>query len=138
MTNDRDCASPEQQLYASWLDAGTKLGFAALAASFLLYVLEVIPPGIALEALPRYWHFPVGEFIRATGAPTGWTWLARLGEGDVLNFAGVAILALVTVACYARVLPHFAPARDRAFVAICVAEIIVLLVAAAGLGGGGH
>ena len=138
MAGEGDYASPEQRLYAAWLDVGTKIGFVALVVTFFLHVFELVPPGIALEHLPRYWHLPVDEFLRLTGAPTGWAWIVRLGEGDLLNFLGVAILAFVTVACYARVLPLFARAGDRRFVAICVAEIAVLLAAAWGLGGAGH
>jgi len=138
MAEDRDYASPEQRLYARWLDAGTKLGFVALAVTFLVHVFELVPPGIALEHLPRYWHLPVDEFLRLTGAPTGWSWIVRLGEGDLLNFIGVAILGLVTVACYARMLPLFARAGNRLFVAIAAAEIAVLLAAACGLFGAGH
>lgn len=138
MGESRDHASAEQRVYAGWLDAGTKIGFVALVATFFVYVFELVPPGIPLEHLPRYWHLPVDEFIRRTGAPTGWTWVARLGEGDLLNFVGVAILAFVTLACYARVLPLFVRARDRVFAAICVAEIVVLVVAASGLVGAGH
>lgn len=138
MADERDYASPEQRLYAAWLDVGTKIGFVALVVTFLVHVFELVPPGIALEHLPRYWHLPVDEFLRLTGAPTGWAWIARLGEGDLLNFLGIAILGFVTVACYARVLPLFARAGNRVFVAICVAEIVVLLAAAWGLAGGGH
>jgi hypothetical protein len=138
MANVPDYASPEQQLYARWLDVGTKVGFAALIATFLVHAFELLPPGIALEHLPRYWHLPVDEFIAMTGAPKGWTWVARLGEGDLLNFVGVAILGTVTIACYARVLPLFLRARERVFAAICVAEIVVLVAAATGIVGAGH
>ncbi len=44
----------------------------------------------------------------------------------------------MTVVCYARVLPLFVRARDRVFAAICIAEIIVLVAAAAGIFGGGY
>jgi hypothetical protein len=138
MNGQRDYASAEQKLYARWLDAGTKIGFAALVLTFLLHVFELVPPGIALEHLPRYWHLPVDEFIALTGAPKGWKWVARLGEGDLLNFIGVAILGAVTAVCYARVLPLFARSGDRAFVAICIAEIAVLAAAASGFVGGVH
>ena len=131
-------ASPEQKLYARWLDVGTKAGFAALVVSFLVHAFELLPPGIALEHLPRYWHLPVDEFIAMTGAPTGWAWVARLGEGDLLNFVGVAILGTVTIACYARVLPLFLRAGERIFAAICIAEIGVLIAAASGAFGAAH
>jgi hypothetical protein len=138
MANERDYASPEQRLYAAWLDVGTKVGFVVLLATFVVHVLELLPPGIPLDSLPRYWNLPVDEFLRQTGAPAGWAWVARLGEGDLLNFIGVAILALVTVVCYARMLPRFARAGNRLFVAICVAEIVVLVAAAWGGFGAGH
>ena len=138
MADERDYASPEQRLYAAWLDAGTKIGFVALVVTFLIHVFGLVPPGIALEHLPLYWHLPVADFIRMTGAPTGWAWVARLGEADLLNFVGVAILGLVTVVCYLRVLPLFVRARNRVFVAICVAEVLVLLAAALHLVGAGH
>jgi len=138
MAEARNYASPEQELYARWLDVGTKAGFAALIVTFLVHAFELLPPGIALEHLPRYWHLPVDEFIALTGAPTGWTWIARLGEGDLLNFVGVAILGAVTILCYARVLPVFLRRGERVFAAICVAEIIVLVTAAAGIFGAAH
>ena len=125
-------------MYADWLDTGTKIGFVALVVTFFIHVFGLVPPGIALEHLPLYWHLPVADFIRMTGAPTGWAWVARLGEADLLNFIGVAILGLVTVVCYLRVLPLFVRGRKRVFVAICVAEVLVLLAAALHLVGAGH
>ena len=115
-----------------------RLGFAALLASFVVYVTGIVPAGIAPADLPRYWSLPVADYIAATGAPTGWTWLARLGESDLLNFVGVAILGTVTIACYARVLPLFLRTGERVFAAICVAEIVVLIAAASGIFGAGH
>ena len=138
MADARDYASQEERLYADWLDVGTKIGFVALLATFVIHVFGLVPPGIALEHLPRYWHLPVDEFLRMTGAPRGWAWIVRLGEGDLLNFIGVAILGLVTVVCYARMLPLFARAGNRLFATICVAAIVVLLAAAWGIFGGGH
>jgi hypothetical protein len=118
MTTESDNASSEQRLYADWLDVGTRIGFAALVASFVVYVTGLVPP--------------------ATGAPSGWAWIARLGESDLLNFVGVAILGMVTVLCYARILAAFVRARERALAAICIAEIVVLAIAASGLVGTGH
>ena len=133
-----DYASTEQRLYARWLDIGTRIGFVALVATFLAYVLGLLPSRIPVDELPRYWTLPVAEYIAATGAPTGWGWLRLLDEADYLNFIGIAILAAITIVCYLRVLPLFVRAGDRAFVAICLFEVLVLVIAAAGIGGGGH
>jgi hypothetical protein len=134
----RDYGSPEQNLYARWLDVGSKVGFAALIVTFFVHAFELVPPGIALEHLPLYWHLSVDEFIALTGAPKGWTWVARLGEGDLLNFIGVAILGTVTILCYARVLLVYVRARERALALICAAEILVLIAAVSGIVGGAH
>ncbi len=132
MQSDRNLLA-EQETYARWLSFGVYLGFVSLVASFAAYLTRFVPPGIRPEDLPRYWGLPVAEYVSATGAPTGWSWVWRLGEGDLLNFVGFAILASTTLMCYLRMLPLFVRARDRIFVAICLAEVAVLAVAASGL-----
>jgi len=63
-----------QRLYARWLDAATKTGFAASLCAFLLYVSGTLPPYVAPERLPELWGLQVGRFLEQTGAPTGWRW----------------------------------------------------------------
>ncbi len=123
----------EQRSYARWLAFGVSVGFGSLVVSFVVYMTRLLAPGIAPEQLPRYWGLPVAEYVKATGAPTGWSWVMRLGEGDLLNYVGFAILASVTMVCYLRMLPIYLRTRERAFAAICVAEIAVLAAAASGL-----
>jgi hypothetical protein len=132
MTASRTEVPEEQQLYARWLAFGVRLGFGALVTSFVIYLTQLVPPSIPPSELPRYWSLPVAEYIAATGAPTGWSWVMRLGESDLLNFVGVAILGSTTVLCYLHVLPLFLRRRERALVAICILEIIVLAGAASG------
>lgn len=123
----------EQEIYARWLAAGVRLGFGAVAVSFVIYLSGIVAPGIPPSELPRYWGLSVTEYVKATGAPTGWRWVLRLRESDLLNLVGVAILCFSTLACYLRILPFFLSRRERAFVAICIAEIAVLVVATSGL-----
>jgi len=123
----------EQEAYANWLAWGTRLGFIALVATFFLYVTGILAPAIPPERLPELWGLSLDQYLAATHAPTGWTWVRDLGQGDLLNLVGVAILAAATIACYLRVLPIFIRGRERAFVAICVAEVVVLVAAAAGI-----
>jgi hypothetical protein len=124
---------PEQEVFARWVTVGVRIGFAALVASFILYLTGIVPARIAPAELPRYWGLPVARYIAATGAPTGWSWLGRLGEGDLLNFIGVAILGGTPIAAYIRLLPLFLARRERLLAAICAAEIVVLGAAAYGL-----
>jgi hypothetical protein len=127
-------ASPEQQRYALVQEIGARLGYAVLLATFVIYAMGWLPAGVPLAELPRYWSLSVDEFVRVTGAPLGWGWLARLHQSDFLNYLGVALLGLVTVACYIAVLPRFLRSGDRAFAFIVIAELAVLLLAAVGLG----
>ena len=123
----------EQETYARWLLWGTRIGFAALVVTYFLYVSGIVAPAIPVEKLPAIWGLPLDEYLAETHAPTGWSWVARIGNGDLLNLAGVAVLAASTLACYLRVLPIFVRTRERAFVAIAIAEIVVLLAAAVGM-----
>ena len=123
----------ENRLYARWLSFGVAAGFAALLASFVLYLTRLLPPGIPPEKLPQYWSLPVTEYVAITGAPTGWSWIFRLGEGDLLNFVGVAMLAITTVICQLRVLPHFARTGQRALALVALAQVGLLAAAASGL-----
>jgi len=123
----------EQEAYAGWLANGTRTGFIVLVATYFLYVTQLVAPDVPLERMPELWGLPLEDYLAATNAPTGWRWLARIQLGDLMNLAGVAILAACTLACYLRVLPIFARRGERALVAICVAEEIVLLAAAAGI-----
>ncbi|HUL94593.1 MAG TPA: hypothetical protein VLT89_01220 [Usitatibacter sp.] len=131
--HDGDLLELEQAIYARWLSFGVHVGFSALVVSFLVYLTRLLPPGVRPEDLPGYWGLPVAQYVKATGAPTGWSWLRRLGEGDLLNFVGFAILASTTLLCYLRMLPVFLGTRQRVLATICIAEIVVLVAAASGM-----
>jgi hypothetical protein len=126
-----------QEIYARWLDRATRAAFAASLVAFLLYVSGLVTPLLALEALPRYWGLPVGEFLRETGAPAGWRWLGLIGSADYLNLACMALLCLVTLLCYLRVVPALLGLGERMQAALALAQALVLLAAASGFFAGG-
>lgn len=115
-----------QDLYARWLEIGARVAFALLLASFALYVFGVLDPLVPTHELVRLWSLPVAQYVAATGAPTGWGWLKMLGKGDYLNFVGIALLAAMTIICYARIVP----ALPRLHAALALIQIAVLLAAA--------
>lgn len=121
-----------QQVFARWLDIGTKSSLVLLVAGFAVYASGLLPPHVPLEELPKLWALPLEQFVAATGAPRGWEWLALAGRGDYFNFIGIALLATTIIAGYLRVLPLLA-ARERAFALIAALEIAVLLTSASGL-----
>jgi len=127
-----------QEIYARWLDLGTRAGFAASLVAFLVYVSGAVPAYLPLEALPRYWGLPVGEYLRQTGAPSGWDWLSHLGGGaEYLNLACMALLGVVTMLCYMRIVPVLLRLGERVQAALALTQIAVLLAAASGFFAGG-
>jgi hypothetical protein len=122
-----------QEIYARWLDIGTKAGFAVSMIGMLVYLSGIVAPFIPMAELTARWRLPVGRFLALTGAPTGWGWIHLLGYGDYLNFAGIALFASLTIICYLRVLPVLLAHRDRLYALIAAAQILVLLAAASGL-----
>jgi len=128
----------DQQVYARWLDWGTRLSLAVLVAAFLAYVFGLVPAALPLAEMPRFWRLPLERYLALSGSPTGWGWLAMLDKGEYQNLAGVALLGLVTVVCYLRLLPALLARRERLQAAIVAAQVLVLLLAASGLLAGGH
>lgn len=133
-----DRVAEQQETYAAWLTAGTRLGFVLLVTTFLAYVLGLPAPHVPIEHLPRLWILPAHEFRGATGAPSGWGWVALLGKGDYLTYPGIAVLGLTSLACFVRVAAALSARGERLFAAIALAQIGVILLAASGLVAGGH
>ena len=122
--------SSDQQVYARWLDWGTRVALVVLVASFAAYALALVDPHVPPQELPNLWAFPVDHYIAASGAPTGWGWLQLLHKSDYLIFLAVALLGLITVVCYARIVPVLLAQGERWRAAIAIAQIVVLLAAA--------
>lgn len=128
----------EQSIYARWLDWGTRISLAVLVAAFLAYVLGVTPAALPLAEVPRFWGLPLERYLALSGAPSGWGWLGMLDKGEYQSLVGVALLGLVTVLCYLRLLPALLARGERLQAAIVVAQVVVLLLAASGVLAGGH
>jgi hypothetical protein len=128
----------EQLLYARLLDWGTRLGLLVLLLTFAAYTLGLLTPHVPLERLPELWSHPVGRFLEETQSPTGWGWLALVHRGDVAGLVGIVILAGCSLVCLLALVPLYLRRGDKAFAALCLAEVAVVLLAAAGWLSGGH
>lgn len=132
-------ATPEQMLYAKILEIGAFSGLLMMIVSYILYVTGMVTPTVPIETVVANWHLGVHDYLIATGAPKGWAWFAMLGTGDYMNFAGLGLLAVLTIICYAVLLPGYLRCKDKAYIFFVVTEILVLSLAASGIvGGGGH
>lgn len=128
----------EQLLYAMLLDWGTRVGMVALVLSFGAYVLGLVSPHVPLEQLPQVWSHPVGTYLQETASPTGWGWLALAHRGDVSGLVGITILAGCSIVCLLALVPLYLKRSDKAFAALCLAEVAVVVLAASGWLSGGH
>ena len=134
----KEYATKEQLLYAGILDKGMKIGLVILVITFGLYLFGVLKPHIPVEELPQYWSMSVHDYLQAADIGTGWSWLGNLGEGDLLNFVGIAFLAGVTIICYLAIVPGLMRNKDTAYVVLAILEVLVLVLAASGILKAGH
>lgn len=130
--------SEEQGRYAGVLEWFTRLGLVLLAAAFLAYATGLLPSHVPIDRLPQLWGLPAGEFLARTATPAGWGWVRLLGRGDMLNLAGIGLLAGCSMLCLASILPVYLKRRERLYAAIVVAQMAVLVLAAWGILGVGH
>jgi hypothetical protein len=128
----------EQLRYARLLDLTSKLGFVALVAGYLAYVMGWLEQHVTVEQLPQLWTLPLAEYLVRTDSPTGWGWLAHLHKSEFAGLIGIVILAGCSALCLAAIIPMYLRRRDRVYAGICALEILVLLLGASGVLTAGH
>jgi hypothetical protein len=118
--------------YARVLEVAVHVSLTLLVLAFIAYVSGFVPEHVPVDELSRYWGLPVGEYLRQTGMPSGWGWIKLVMRGDVMNLAGVALLASVAPLCMLVLLPIYAARRDGAYIVITLLNIAVVVLAASG------
>lgn len=130
--------SEEQLSFASILQSISLGGLVVLVLGFIVYLSGLLPTFVPAAEIPQYWGLRAHDFIEKTGMPTGWHWVALLRHGDIVAFVGIVLLAATSLLSFIFILPAFLKKKDRAYSAIIVLQIIVLLLAASGLISGGE
>ncbi|MBU2646959.1 DUF1634 domain-containing protein [bacterium] len=131
-------ATPEQVLYAKFLNKGMLVGLLILFITFAIYVFGLIDPYIAVGKISEYWALDVTTYLERANIPDGWGWVAMVNYADFLNFVGIAILAGITILCYAAIIPTLLKNNDKLYALLATLEVIVLAGAASGLLSVGH
>ncbi|MGD8368484.1 MAG: hypothetical protein PVG78_12655 [Desulfobacterales bacterium] len=131
--------SPEQLLYAKFLEKGMIVGLVLLIVTFVIYAAGIIKPYIPKNEVALYWSHTVDDYLHMADVKAGWAWLGMLGYGDFLNFIPIAILAGTTMFCFLSIVPTLWRKNDKVYAVFAMLEVIILAVAASGiLGAGGH
>ncbi|MFN2645390.1 MAG: hypothetical protein ABR570_10390 [Burkholderiales bacterium] len=128
--------SDERRIGARSLEVGTQLALVVLTVTFAVYLSGILEPLVAMSELTRLWQLSADQYVAATGAPTGWGWLRRLGYGDYLNMLGIALCALVPIVGYASLTLAFMRERERIHALLSFLQVIVLVAAALASGVG--
>jgi len=131
-------ATREQLLYAKILEWGMYLGLLVLFITFGLYTFGILEPYIPLDKISEYWSYNVHDYLEHAGIEAGWAWLGMLKYGDFINFIGIAMLAGVTIICYAAIVPTLLKNKDVVYAILAVLEVIILSAAASGILAVGH
>ena len=131
-------ATPEQLLYARILEIGMYIGLLILFITFGLYTFGILDPYIPLDKISNYWSMNVHDYLKHAEIKAGWAWIGMIKYGDFINFIGVAILAGVTIICYASIVPTLLKNNDKVFAILAVLEVIILSAAASGILAVGH
>lgn len=137
-TNTLLKASPEQILYAKILEWGMYFGLLILFITFGLYTFGILDPYIPLDKISEYWSYNVNDYLKHAEIKAGWSWLGMVKYGDFINFIGIAILAGVTIFCYAAIVPTLLKSNDKIYAILAVLEVIILSAAASGILAVGH
>ncbi|MFZ5426409.1 MAG: DUF1634 domain-containing protein [Thermodesulfobacteriota bacterium] len=142
MADNKNACAPietpkEQLLYADILFWGCWGGLALMALTYIIYLTGFMAPHVPMDQITQLWSQPVGTYLSQGNVPQGWGWASLLGKGDFLNFLGIVLLAGLTIVAYIPLIPAFLKKGDKAFAFISLLEVIVLIVVASGLVGGG-
>ncbi len=119
-----------QELYARWLETGTKIAFAFALISLALYLAGVLAPLVPFAELPRLWTLSAADMMREAHAPGGWSWIYFLRYGDYLNVLAIALFPLLALVCTARVVPAFLKTGEPLHAGLALLVALVLLAAA--------
>jgi hypothetical protein len=131
-------ATPEQILYAKILEWGMYSGLLILFITFGLYTLGIMDPYIPMDKISNYWSMNVHDYLEHAGIKDGWGWVGMITYGDFVNFIGIAILAGVTIICYAAIVPTLLKNKDIVYAILAVLEVVILGAAASGILAVGH
>jgi uncharacterized membrane protein len=130
-----------QCVYARVLETVSHMGMAFLTVGYLVYVLQLLPLSVPIDAIAGSWHLKASAMQQKLHTPSGWSFLsstAALLHGDVMSYLSIYFLAMVTIICLAFAISTFYREKNYLYTTIAVLQVVVLIIASAGIVSGGH
>ncbi len=128
----------EQKVLATLFDILSKIGLVGLVGTFVLYMLNIPAATVSAKQISSFWSLRVGDYLQAVHLGSGWSWIHHLGHSDMLAFAAVAFLCLISAISYAFMVYFFLKKKDRLYALLSTAIVLVLLISASGILSRGH
>lgn len=136
--NEKTKPSAVQLAYADILSKVTLLGMVFLGLGLFIYVFELRPSMVSAATVSEHWHMRASEYTQHLQTPNGWDWIEHIFYSDILSYASIIFLSMGTIGCLIVTTFAFFKEKDRIYTAISIAQVLILLLAASGIVGGGH
>jgi hypothetical protein len=81
-----------------------------------------------------HWSKPAAQYVQDLGVPAGWGWMDQFSRSDSLIFAGIILMMGVQIVGLTVLIPEFSRHRNLGFLAMVTIQLLVLCLAAAGVG----
>ncbi|AFM41282.1 hypothetical protein Desaci_2329 [Desulfosporosinus acidiphilus SJ4] len=125
--------SPEQNIYATILLICSWAGIIGMLITFIGYMAGAFSPIVKPSDMPQFWGMNVHQYLAATNAPSGWSWLGYINHGDYMNYVGLAFLGIVSTLGYVSLFINYLRKKDLTYTLMVSCEIIIIVLAASGI-----
>ena len=138
MQREKSGIDPVQLIYARVLDLASHLGMALIAIGYLVYVLQLLPLSVPIDAVAGNWHLRASVVQQKLHMPAGWSFMEAGGtllKGDVISYLSIIYLAMATILCLAFSSMTFFREKNYIYTVIALLQVAVLLFASSGVVG---
>jgi len=133
---DNQKGHDERVLYAKILRLFVAIGFVFLGVSFLAYIFELLPNVVPIEKTAELLTLRASEYVAQSSVPVGWDWIHHLGHGDILSFAGIVFLAMISFFTYSIIFFSYIKSKNYIFTTLVFIQLLIFLAAAFGVSTG--
>lgn len=126
-------AAEIENSYAVTLEWVLTIGIITIAATYILYIFELLPLSVSAEATSEHWSISADKAAAKGIVSIGWEWIKHIPDADALSLASIALLTLTPMISLIVASMAFFKRKDHAYTIISILQIVVLLIAVSGI-----